>query len=982
MKVLQKLIVLGLLAGLLPLVGYGALTSRQKNTLLGKFFVSNVKGTVTCISDGRIRELKKGDVIVGRGAKLETSPDSNITIVFSNQTAVYVDERTKFEVEKFDQEFFAPNNNLRVEPSNSSTIVRLDQGRVVINTPRLLSGTTMVYETEHAAIYMKGEKILIEGDEKQTHVAMIDGNASVNVRDKDGVFVSIGKRLQTGQEAFVKRTVGGATEDSGPENAKPKVAPAAAVAAKPPASQPPVTKATEAVIVRFAGSAFAQFPGSDVEVALTEGMKIPASTILTTADGAEVLLQPFVGTIATIRGKSRVIVEKLSVTKVGETVQKQSAVLDLKSGTIISTIDPARRDINDYGIRTPKGIAKAQGTSFAVSVEEEGFSVAATADTVSFTTPAGVSYSITAGNVTVSPAGGEPQPPMSLANAVASNPAFIAALQNALSAVTSVVQNNVGGLSAESATNLVTKVAHTVAEALPQQAAAIAVQVMGAVNAPTSATASSAAITSSAVTSAIIAAAPSQAVAVAVSATAVAPAQAVSVAAAAAKTVPAEASQIAAAVTRNFIQLNASGSVTDATLQSATAIAAAVTTSAPAQAAPVAAAVMQALAQAAPQTTPQTFAQNAATIASAVTASAPTQAVPVAATMMTTLTQQPSFSDASPQIITQTAATLAASVTTVVPPQAQEIATAVMRSVVTALPNATTQTLTESAGVLAATVSQVSPGQAQAIAQGIAEASNLSAGSVTASAATSAAQASQISQQLPSIAQAAAAASQQSSAAGPSVNTGVEIAASINNPGANGSSGNTASNGANGGSSNGGSSSTAQNSNNGGSGGNSGTGGSNGNGTGGNSSGGNGSSSSTAQNSNSGDSGGSSGSGGASGSGSGNGGSSGSSTASTGGSGSGGSSGGGELGGSGTGGGTGGAGGTDGTPPATTIVINSFDPGTLGDLASNLDAAQSAQGGVQFDTGTGPDGSPTVVPVTPVPSAPPVEFNEQSPANQ
>ncbi len=1047
MKAIQKLVVFGLLAALLPLVGYGTLTSRQKNTLLGKFYVSSVKGTVRCVSDGRIFELKKGDVVLARGTTVETAADSNITLVFSNQTAVFSDEKTRFQIEKFDQEFFAPNNNLRVEPSNSATIVKFTSGRLVINTPRLLSGTSMVYETEHSAIYIKGEKVLIEGDDKQTHVAMIAGTASVNVRDKDGIFVSIGKRLTTGQEAFVKKTLAGGSEESistidKPADAK-KPAAATVVAGTPaPAGPTPVTKVTEATIVRATGVAHVKLPGSTSEAAIAENMKLPVGALIITEDDGEVLLQPFIGTIATIRPKSRLAIEKLSVTTVAGTVKKQTALLELKAGTVVSTIDPEKKDINDYGVRTPKGVANAQGTSFSVSVEDDGFSVAATADTVSFVTPTGVTYSIAAGNVTITPPGAEPQPPVSLASAVASNPAFVATMHTALNAVANVVQNNLGGLSADSATNLVTKVANTVAAALPEQATAVASQVMTAINSPSSATSTTAASSSAALISAVVAAVPAQASQVASAAASTTPAQAVVVAGAAAKTSPAQASQIATSVTQTFIQVNAQGGVTDASVQNAGAVAAAITSSVPAQAAPVAAAVMQALAQAAPQTSPQANTQSASVIATAVTNAAPTQAVPVAATMMRTLTQSQSFADATPQVLGQTAATLAASVTTVVPPQAQEIATAVMQLLVQSQPKASSESISSSAGLIAAAVTQAAPESANAINTGVASASNQSTAAVAASAAQSTAAATVVTQQVSSISQTATASTQQTNNAAAAVNSGSQLASSINAGGSGGSSGSSGSNGSSGsggagssggaggtgssGASAGGSASSGSSAsgagssgtgNSGGSGsssnsnsavangtgnsgnsassgsgsgstgsgsGSSGAGSTGGNGSSGNSGGagpsGEGGSSSTAQNSGSspGSSGSSSGSAGSSSGSSGSGSGSSGSSGELGGSGAGGSGGGGAAdsgagaGGSGTGGG---AGGNDNG--ATSIIITQFDPNSLGEVSAHLDAAQTAQGGVSFDTQTGGDG-PVVVPVPTTPSNTPVEFGQSN----
>lgn len=761
--------------------GHAALTGRQNN-LLGKFFVSSVEGEVMCISDGRIFNLKKGDTILARGTVIETKEDANVTLVFSNGTGVYTDENTRFEIEKFDQEFFAPNNNLKVEPSNSSTLVGLSTGRVVISTPRLLSGTTMVYKTTHAAVGIRGEKILIEADEKQTHVAMIAGNATVNVRNPDGTFVSIGKRLTTGQEAFVKYTVGGGTEGglvlSDESNPPPGIATAPAASAPTLASTEPtpvltgnpITAETEATVLRLTGSARMKRSASSPEVAVTEGAKLPVGSILLTDAAAELHLQPFEGTIATLRPNTTIHIEKLSITRDGSVVTKQTGLLGLKAGTVISTIDPAKSNINDYGVRTPKGIASAKGTSFAVSIEDdEGFTVATTADTVTFITPEGTSYAITAGNVSITPAGGSPQPPISLANAISSNTGLIDVVRAALNTVTNVVQNNVGALPPNSASDLIAKVASTASAVLPGEATAIASQVVTAVTWPSSATSTIAPAAAAAVTGAIAAAAPDQAAAIATSAALAAPAQAVAVAAASAQAAPAHAAQIASAVTQTFVQTDSVGNVTPATVQNAAALAAAVTSSVPNQAAPVAAAVMQALAQSAPLSPPLANAQVASTIASSVTRAAPDQAVPVAATMMRTLTQTQTFGEATPQVIAQTAATLASAVTVVVPPQAQEVATAVMQLLVQTNPNASPAANTQAAGLIAAAVSQAAPGQAAAINQGLAAATNQPVSAIQSASLQSGTLATQIAQQVSQISQTANTSFQQGSATSSSI---------------------------------------------------------------------------------------------------------------------------------------------------------------------------------------------------------------------
>jgi Uncharacterized protein conserved in bacteria len=781
MKLASAPFVFTLILVLLTASGASAAITNRQNNLLGKFFVSSVEGEVMCVSDGRIFNLKKGDSIMARGTIIETKAKSNVTMVFSNGTGVYTDENTRFEIEKFDQEFFAPNNNLKVEPSNSSTLVALSTGRVVISTPRLLSGTTMVYKTAHAAVGIRGEKILIEADEKQTHVAMIAGNATVNVRNPDGTFVSIGKRLVTGQEAFVKYTIGGdkgalvLSDESTPdaESVANSDAPAATDVELASASEPrlvltgnPITAETEATVIRLTGRARMTLPGSTAEVSVAEGAKLPAGSTLFTDEAGELHLQPIEGAVTTLRPNTTVQIEKLSVTRDGNVITKQTSLLALKAGTVVSTIDPAKSDINDYGIRTPKGIARAKGTSFIVSIEDdESFTITSTADTVSFLTSDGVTYDIEAGNVSITPAGGTPQPPISLATAVANNPGFADVIRTALNTVTNIVQNNLGSLPPNSASDLITKVARTASAALPAEATAIASQVVTAVTWPSSATSSIAPAAAAAVSGAITAAVPQQAAAIATSAALAAPAQAVAIAAAAAQAAPDQAAQIASAVTQTFVQTDSLGNVTPATVQTAAAVAAAVTTSAPNQAAPVAAAVMQALAQAAPLTPPLVNAQAASIIASSVTRAAPDQAVPVAATMMRTLTQTQTFAEASPQVVAQTAATLAAAVTVVVPPQAQEVATAVMQLLIQTNPNASPAATSQAAGLIAAAVSQVAPDQSAGIAQGVASAANLPLTAVQSGMAQAGPQVAQITQQVGQITQTANAASQQSTSA-------------------------------------------------------------------------------------------------------------------------------------------------------------------------------------------------------------------------
>ena len=208
MKIHSKVFLFGLILGLLPLWAHG------QQSLLGKFYVSSVKGTVTCVVDGKVIELKKGDIIPAGGTIIQTTKGSSLTFVLSNGTSVFADENTKFAITKFDQEPFAPNNNLLMEPSNTQSHIQVLSGRMVISTPQLQSGTSMVFETPHSSTNLVssgtetgGEKVLIEVTDTQSHVALLSGNVNIMPRGANGDFISLGEHITTGQQAFVKYTL-------------------------------------------------------------------------------------------------------------------------------------------------------------------------------------------------------------------------------------------------------------------------------------------------------------------------------------------------------------------------------------------------------------------------------------------------------------------------------------------------------------------------------------------------------------------------------------------------------------------------------------------------------------------------------------------------------------------------------------------------------------------------------------------------------
>lgn len=160
-------------------------------------------------------------------------------------------------------------------------------------------------------------------------------------------------------------------------------------------------QAHDAKVVKVTGSVQVQLPGSTTAQPLTPEMLVPAGALVTTGADGQVFLETFPGAVATIQSNSTVLIEKLAIEKQGDTVTLQEALLDLKKGNIVSTLDPAKKAINRYGVRTPKGVAAARGTVYGVSVSISGTTVATLTGSVTVNLGNGVFVDIPAGMAAV-----------------------------------------------------------------------------------------------------------------------------------------------------------------------------------------------------------------------------------------------------------------------------------------------------------------------------------------------------------------------------------------------------------------------------------------------------------------------------------------------------------------------------------------------------------------------------------------------------
>jgi hypothetical protein len=187
----------------LGLLAFPSLSLAAAKNPASKIYVAELTGESQIDTGERIAPLSKKSVYAAEGASIETKAGASQSLVFSNGTAVYVGPETRFEIKKFLQEPFLPNRtDLDAEPSISQTIVKVTRGSVGICTSKLVAGSSMTYQTPHAAVNIRGRKVMIEVSDTETRVLLIEGDVTVFVPDVGGT----SQVLRPGQQAIVRKT--------------------------------------------------------------------------------------------------------------------------------------------------------------------------------------------------------------------------------------------------------------------------------------------------------------------------------------------------------------------------------------------------------------------------------------------------------------------------------------------------------------------------------------------------------------------------------------------------------------------------------------------------------------------------------------------------------------------------------------------------------------------------------------------------------
>jgi len=144
--------------------------------------------------------------------------------------------------------------------------------------------------------------------------------------------------------------------------------------------------ATEATVARVTGTVTATLADGST-VAVTEGTKLPQGPTITTGDNSQAFLVSHGDTTSVIAANSVVEIAELSTTSAGGKVTEQKATLDLKSGNLVAKLNPAKKSVNQYAVRTPKGVAAARGTVFTMSYKGAKVTISVVNGVVSVVAP-------------------------------------------------------------------------------------------------------------------------------------------------------------------------------------------------------------------------------------------------------------------------------------------------------------------------------------------------------------------------------------------------------------------------------------------------------------------------------------------------------------------------------------------------------------------------------------------------------------------
>jgi hypothetical protein len=182
-----------------------SLAFAAKKNPTSKIYVADLEGIAEIDTGERIKELSKRSVHNAQGTIIQTKTDSSNAMVFSNGTGIFFAPDTRVEVKRFSQEQFTPSrNDPEAEPSISQTSGFIPRGAIGLCVPRLVAGSSMVYQTPQGSMNIRGKKVVIETEGYETKVSMVEGETTVQGNEPGGG----GQTIKGGEQAVIRRFPG------------------------------------------------------------------------------------------------------------------------------------------------------------------------------------------------------------------------------------------------------------------------------------------------------------------------------------------------------------------------------------------------------------------------------------------------------------------------------------------------------------------------------------------------------------------------------------------------------------------------------------------------------------------------------------------------------------------------------------------------------------------------------------------------------
>jgi hypothetical protein len=174
----------------------------KKKGPTSKLFLAEAVGEGNITTEGKSHTAKQATAFDAPGTVIETGKDSHQAFVYSNGTAMLVDENTRVEVDRFVQEPFRPDREKtnEVEPSISQSDVFVSRGQVNICTSQLVSGSTMNYSTPNASVNIRGGKVAVATNGTESTIYLLEGDVTVRTGGRD----TGGTLLRPGEKATIR----------------------------------------------------------------------------------------------------------------------------------------------------------------------------------------------------------------------------------------------------------------------------------------------------------------------------------------------------------------------------------------------------------------------------------------------------------------------------------------------------------------------------------------------------------------------------------------------------------------------------------------------------------------------------------------------------------------------------------------------------------------------------------------------------------